>query len=147
MTKHRDEKEPAFKVVDRRRFTEDGEETNPHETEEPKKAPTLNDETNASSSKAKTSVRPPMTFSFFVQSLVHQAMMALGMVPWPDSGLVKLELQLAKETIDILVMLKEKTAGNLSNEEQPVLDTLLYQLQIAYVDIAKTAPENGPVLK
>src|SRR5690606_5417516 len=91
--------------------------------------------------------RPPMSFSLFIQSLAHQAMMGLGIVPWPDSGLVKAELDLAKETIDVLVILKDKSKGNLSQEEQLMLDSMLYQLQIAFVEISKNPQGGAPIIK
>lgn len=81
-----------------------------------------------------------MSFSLFIQSLAHQAMMGMGIAPWPDSGLVKKELRLAKETIDIIALLKEKSKGNLTHDEQAMIDSLLYQLQVAYVEISTGAP-------
>jgi len=84
-----------------------------------------------------------MSFSLFAQYFANQAMMALGMIPWPDSGLVRVELMLAKETIDILHMLKEKTSGNLDKDETRLIETLVYQLKLAYVEIAKKSPDNS----
>jgi hypothetical protein len=91
--------------------------------------------------------RPPMTFSMLVQSFAHQAMIGLGLVPWPDSGLVKIELNFAKESIDLLTMIKEKTKGNLTAEEQVMLDSLLYQLQVTFVDVSKSPAGNSPIIK
>jgi len=140
MKKDMEEKDPAFKVVDRRRFTETGDsvETASREKEKPKTTKAEKPKEVAEES----FVRPPVTFSLFIQSLAHQTMMALGMVPWPDSGLVRLELDLAKETIDILHILKEKTANNLSKDEEHLLENLVYQLKMAYVEIAKK-PQSG----
>lgn len=142
----KDPKEPAFKVVDRRGFTEDGAERENRENEPKPKVKAEDRSKNADADEG--FVRPPISFGLFVQSLAHQAMMGLGIVPWPDSGLVRLELTLAKETIDILQILKTKTANNLSKEEQALLDTLLYQLQIAFVEISNRAPDNsGSIIK
>jgi hypothetical protein len=143
MTRYAEEKEPAFKVVDRRRFTEEGEE---RVGDEPRQDVEVNSKEAASTSTIggnnSQPERPVMSFSLFIQSLAHQAMMALGIMPWPDSGLIKKELKLAKETIDILQILKEKTAGNLSDEEKNLLDTIVYQLQVAYVEMSNL-PEDG----
>lgn len=140
-----EEKESAFKVVDKRRFTEEGaERCVEHEEQAVDPRPNVTESFHNDAPKHK----PVMSFTLFVQSLVHQAMMGLGLVPWPDSGLVKQELELAQQTIDILVILKEKTAGNLTKEEQGLLDGILYQLQVAFVEIAKMPPANpGSVIK
>lgn len=140
MSKRSEEQEPAFKVVDRRRFDEEGREkeccdhdhTHAHahaEAPEPKKEEPKSAQTSRGSL--------PMSFSLFIQTLAHQAMMGLGLVPWPDSGLVKQDKTLAKETIDLLQMLKSKTQNNLDKEEQELMEGMLYQLQIAYVEIFK----------
>jgi len=144
MTTDDREKEPAFKVVDRRRFTDAGDEASrdaPLEEEtRVREIPAQNATNNDSDEKVG---RPKLSFSLFVQSLAHQTMMGLGMVPWPDSGLVRMELGLAKETIDILQILKEKTVNNLSKDEERMLDNLLYQLKLAYVEIVKKPPSGN----
>lgn len=136
----REEEKSSFKVVDRRSIVEEddgccGGHHHHHD------APTETEHSHAPKG------RPVMSFALFIQSLAHQAMMGLGIVPWPDSGLVKIELDLAKETIDILAIMKDKTKNNLSAEEQTMLDSLLYQLQIAFVEIAKNPSANSPIIK
>lgn len=71
----------------------------------------------------------PLTFSNFVISLAGSAMMYLGDTPHPISGTTEVNVPLAKNTIDVLVMLQEKTKGNLDEEEQAMLDTLVSELQ------------------
>lgn len=147
---HPEEKEPAFKVVDRRRFTEEGQEKDGGELQE-------QEDERAQASRAKKTddayasahdPRPAMSFSLFVQSLAHQAMMGLGIVPWPDSGLVRTELDLTREMIDILKILKDKSTGNLTKDEQHLLDGLLYQLQVAFVEISKKpSGDTSPIIK
>jgi|HubBroStandDraft_4_1064222.scaffolds.fasta_scaffold518842_2 hypothetical protein len=133
-----DDKEPTFKVVDKRRFDEEGHERPESEAsadkEDAKKAPF--------EPEANMPPRPPISFSIFIQSLAHQAMMGLGIVPWPDSGIVRKDLPIAKETIDLLQMLKDKTANNLDKDEEALLKSVIYQLQIAFVEISK---EDKPV--
>jgi hypothetical protein len=60
-------------------------------------------------------------------------MFHLGEIPHPVSGERKKDLPLAKHTIDTLAMLKEKTAGNLTEEEQRLLDGMLYDLRMAFI--------------
>jgi hypothetical protein len=73
-------------------------------------------------------------FYTFVLSLGSSAFVHLGDAPHPDTGeLVKPDLRLAKETIDILSMLSEKTRGNLTEEEAHFLENLLTDLRLRYV--------------
>lgn len=137
MTKENEEKEPRFKVVDRRRFTESGDEALENTPAEEERSTSKAD---FKINEEKT--RPQITFSLFVQSLAHQSMMALGIAPWPDSGLIRQDLIVAKETIDILQILKDKTVGNLSAEEAHLMENLVYQLKVAFVEIAKRPVEE-----
>jgi len=76
---------------------------------------------------------PEMNFSTFVVSLNASALMHLGLMEDPIQGQKVKNLELGKQTIDILVMLEEKTKGNLSSEEEKLLQTILYDLRINYV--------------
>lgn len=80
---------------------------------------------------------PPVDFSTFVAILANNIMMLLGQVPDPVTQQRHLDLPQAKHTIDILIMLREKTKGNLSAEEVQLLEELLPQLQMAYVSVSK----------
>lgn len=134
MSHQHDEQEPAFKVVDRRRFDDSGAER-PDQTAQGVSIPVAS--LNLKEEPVlKEYQRPAMTFSLFIQTLAHQAIMGLGLVAWPDSGLIKKDLVMAKETIDILLMLKEKTLNNLSPEEHSMFEGLLYQLQLAFVEVS-----------
>jgi len=79
---------------------------------------------------------PPASLDLLVTSLATEALVALGQVPHPISGKVESQRNLAKYLIDTLDMLKQKTAGNLSQSEQQVLDTVLHQLQMVFVQTA-----------
>ena len=74
---------------------------------------------------------PPATFSSFVTSVAASAMASLGNGPGAQT-----DLQMARHTIDILGVLKDKTAGNLDEEEQKLLETLLYETRIQFVQKA-----------
>ena len=79
---------------------------------------------------------PPIDFGTFVLSLSTSAMYHLGAIPDPETQEPRIDLPLAKQTIDIIAMLKGKTEGNRSDEESRLLDGLLYDLRIRYVDAA-----------
>jgi len=83
-----------------------------------------------------------ITFSLFIQSLMQQSLMALGLIPWPDSGLIKPKIKIAKEMLDILAILQKKTKGNLTDQEDKILKTILYQLRIAYIEKEKKITET-----
>ena len=74
-----------------------------------------------------------INFSTLVLSLTSSAFYHLGDIPDPQTGEKKTDLSAVKQTIDILVMLKEKTQGNLDNEEKKLLDQLTYELQVKFV--------------
>lgn len=76
---------------------------------------------------------PEMNFSTFVVSLNASALMHLGLMEDPVQGQMVKNLELGKQTIDILVMLEEKTRGNLTSDEEKLLQTILYDLRINYV--------------
>ena len=70
----------------------------------------------------------------FVMSLASSVLVHLGEIEHPESRERAANLPLAKQTIDILGMLREKTRGNLTQEEAQLLDNLLYDLRMKYVD-------------
>jgi len=74
-----------------------------------------------------------INYSTFVLSLSSSAFYYLGDLPDPTTGQVQENLPAVKQTIDILVMLKEKTQGNLNAEEDKLMDQLIYELQMKYV--------------
>jgi hypothetical protein len=78
----------------------------------------------------------PVTFSSFVFSLGTSALMSMGEQLDPRQERLPVNLPQAKEIIDILSMLEEKTRGNLSKEEQAVIQDLLYALRMKYVDLS-----------
>lgn len=76
---------------------------------------------------------PEINFSSFLFSLSSSAFVHLGMIPDPDTGKTQKNLALAKHTIDLLGMLREKTRNNLIPEEEVLFDHLLYDLRMVYV--------------
>ena len=82
---------------------------------------------------------PHIDFSTFVLSLGTSAMYHLGAIPDPDTNTPSPNLPLAKQTIDIIAMLKVKTEGNLDKREKKLVSDLLYDLRIRYVQSSQSA--------
>jgi len=80
---------------------------------------------------------PPPSFSLLVATFGSQAMVALGQIPNPLDGKTEVRLDLAKHAIDMLVIIEEKTKGNLAPDEANILESVLHQLRMAYVAAKK----------
>ncbi len=76
---------------------------------------------------------PEVSFSTFILSLASSALVQLGEVPNPDTGNMEENLEVARHTIDILDMLREKTQNNLDADEQRLIDGILYEVRMKYV--------------
>jgi hypothetical protein len=79
----------------------------------------------------------PVDFATFILSLSSSAAYHLGLVPHPEKESSCLNLPMARQTIDILSILQEKTKGNLSEEEDRLLSEILYNLRMAFVRESK----------
>lgn len=77
---------------------------------------------------------PEITFSTFVLSLSSSAMVHLGEAPDPSTGQLDFQPHLAKQVIDILGMLQQKTKNGLTDEEGKLLCEMLYTLRMKYVN-------------
>jgi hypothetical protein len=120
----------GFTVTDRRSFTEGGEARPPDEPA----APAAGGAPPAATAGANL---PAVDFHTFVLSLGSSALLHLGELEHPDVGAPQKDLPLAKHTIDILVMLEEKTKGNLTAAEEKLIGSLLYDLRLRYVEAQK----------
>ncbi len=80
---------------------------------------------------------PAIDFATFVLSLSHSALVHLGDAPDPAGGSGEESLPLARQTIDLLALLQEKTRGNLSGQEEHILDQALYDLRMRFVEVSK----------
>lgn len=78
-----------------------------------------------------------INFGAFLMSLSTEALVHLGEVADPSSGQEQRDLAMAQQLIDILGMLREKTRGNLDHDEQALLDAILFDLRMKYVEIAR----------
>lgn len=79
----------------------------------------------------------PIDFATFVLSLSSSAAYHLGLVPHPEDQTSCSNLPMAKQTIDILGILQEKTQGNLTGEEERLLSEVIYNLRMAFVNESK----------
>ena len=89
-------------------------------------------------------VPPTPDFNFFITTLAIQASIGLGQVANPATNKMEEDLTQAKFVIDTLGMLQEKTKNNLTSEESTLLENLLYELRMVYVDKTK-APQQGEI--
>jgi hypothetical protein len=93
---------------------------------------------------------PAITFVGFVVSLAHTAAVHFGDVPDPVTGQTASQnLAAALQMIDILALLEEKTRGNLTAEERQLLEQILYELRMRYIEIngsAAPAPEPSRII-
>lgn len=76
---------------------------------------------------------PKIDFATFVLSINSSALVQLGLIEDPASGQKTKNLPMAKQTIDLLAMLEEKTRGNLNSDEENILKSILYELRMIYV--------------
>jgi Domain of unknown function (DUF1844) len=83
-------------------------------------------------------VLPVIDFATFIVSLSHSALMHMGHAPHPETQVVELHLPLAKQTIDLLGLLEQKTKGNLAGDEERLLGQILYELRTKYVSVTKS---------
>jgi Domain of unknown function (DUF1844) len=84
-----------------------------------------------------------VTFIGFVLSLAHTAAFHFGDVPDPVSGQAgQVNLAAAQQIIEILALLQEKTRGNLTAEERQLLEQIVYELQMRYIEATKTEPQE-----
>jgi hypothetical protein len=142
-----DESKPpgGFTVTDRRSFTEEaGARQDAGAREDaPAGPPHVAQGTSAAGVTAEPPIAafPPVDFHTFVLSLGSSALLHLGEIENPNDGVSQKDLPLAKHTIDILVMLEEKTKGNLSSAEERLMESLLYDLRLRYVEATKSQPK------
>ncbi len=80
---------------------------------------------------------PKIDFSTFVLSLSHSVLVHLGDAPNPVDGTTDQNLPMARQTIDLLGLLEQKTRANLTGEEERVLQQALYDLRLRYVEVSR----------
>jgi hypothetical protein len=133
MTKEQEEE--GFRVTDKRGFREEGGPTASESTKKPEEQ-TANQPPSSGERASEIPPRPPIDFPSYVLSYYTQGLVLLGEVPNPYTNKKEEDVEAARHTIDILSMLEQKTKGNLSNEEQQLLEGVLYELRMKFM--AKT---------
>ncbi len=143
-----EENQSGFKVTDRRLFNPDGSMREDAQIPEPPPAvqPTAQSNLSAISELPpqeqfpadEEDVMPEQTmFTDFVMNIASSAFIYLGLVEHPATGRRQVDMMAAKETIDLLMMLREKTNGNLSRGEERFFDELLADLKTQFVSMRR----------
>ena len=76
-------------------------------------------------------------FPTFVLSVASAAMMGMGLAPRPDSGKQEVDLEMARQNIDLLEMIQKKTQNNLTPDENRLLDRVLYEVRTKFLEVSK----------
>jgi hypothetical protein len=131
-----EEEEKGFVIKDRRSFGKDGG-LKDEKAEEPKAAAEGDKRQEAKNEEGQRPPLPEVNFTGLVFSLSSSAFFNLGEIADPQTGEKHKDLPLAKHSIDIIAMLREKTKGNLNDEEQKFLENILAELRLRYVKAIK----------
>lgn len=144
------EESKGFKVEDKRRFTEEGDakqaegvqsggdDADPGESpDQPQAEPGARAAEVADEHEQQSAELPPINFSTFVLSLSTQALMLLGEIVDPAMSAGQKDVRVAKQTIDIIAMLEEKSRGNLDEHEAQLMKEVLYDLRMRYVEAVR----------
>lgn len=95
-------------------------------------------EVNATAAAQEELPLPPASFDFFVLSLKTQAEMSMGLLHFgEEKDRPQPDLRIARHSIDLLAMIQEKTRGNLSYEEQRLIENSLTELRFRYVQVSE----------
>lgn len=148
MAEEEEEKGRGFRVEDRRRFSPTtGEPRTRESSEQPaESAPTNEAESSYSSrveaeQEAFASSPAELSFSSFLLGLSTQALIYMGEVPQAPEQPVQTDLSAAQQMIDVLALLQRKTKGNLDKNEEAMLENVLFDLRMRYVDLVKKGRE------
>lgn len=129
----------GFVIKDKRSFGEDGELKEEVKEKEEEKEEVKKEEAKTETKKEDTqrTPLPEVNFNSLIFSLSSSALLHLGEIADPNTGEKKKDLPMAKHSVDIIAMLKEKTKGNLDDEEKKFLDSILTDLRLRYVKAVK----------
>jgi hypothetical protein len=137
-----EDKDKGFKVQDRRRFSAEGEARGADEPEQtaaaPEPPPSPPPRPEGFTARASSDApNVEISFSMFLISLSTQALAALGEMDDPVTGKKDRDLEAARQLIDILGVLRQKTRGNLDQNEENLIEAILFDLRMKYVELAK----------
>ena len=128
---------PEIKVVDKRRVDADGEVRTEKTEEGPKPDAATAGDCGDASEHAPGKVRK-IDFPTFIYSLFTQGLFSLGHIPHPETGEKKIDFDGAKEAIGIIDLLEEKTRGNLTADEDAMLQNLAHDLRLRFIQCVKS---------
>lgn len=133
------ERRQKLVIKDRRRFDADGnalKEDEDIKASSEKTGPnSVESDTSQSGTKSVAGTgEMQIDFRSFIMSLATQALMQLGDIKAPSGVDIKIDKVMAKQTIDILIMLAEKTKGNLDKTEAALMEDIVHNLQLSYVN-------------
>ncbi len=129
-----EEEKKGFTIRDRRAATQSEQRAGEEKEQKERKTPEGGKESPGA---GPARPLPEIDFPAFIFSLRTSALLHLGEIPDPVTQKQEKDLPLAKQTIDILGMLKEKTKGNLTPEEEKILESILADLRWRYIREAK----------
>ena len=140
-----EENQSGFKVTDRRLFNADGSVREDARIEEPTPAaaqavapqPTFTPAPESEPQDDPNAMPEQTMFTEFLMNIASSAFIYLGLVEHPATGRRQVDMMAAKETIDVLVMLHEKTKGNLTHGEARFFEDLLADLQTQFVSMRR----------
>ena len=127
--------EAGFTVTDRRSFAGRAEPAAP---DEPPPPPAQGASESSESSGSSELLHEAVDFHTFILSLGSSALLHLGELDQPGGEPIQPDLPLAKHTIDIIAMLEQKTKGNLTSPEAHLIESLLFDLRLRYVERSKS---------
>jgi len=148
--KERDKGKPGIKVTDRRHFTSEGErrpgvEEEPEPGAQPAVTRSAAEETRRPPAEEAHFERRPVEepegvdFTMLINAMAQPALLYLGEIPHPATGQPTLDLEGARIQIDMLDLLRVKSRGNLTSQEEGLLESVLYQLRMRYVAKSQSA--------
>ncbi|NKE69409.1 DUF1844 domain-containing protein [Candidatus Manganitrophus noduliformans] len=139
-----EEEEKGFQVRDRRAYLKETDPEKRSEKERTEKpASASNKETQAASPGREEQAHPsaedsfPVHFSSFILSLATSALIHLGQEANPATGERSVALPAARQVIDLITLLEEKTKGNLTPDEETLLQQVLFTLRLKFVEVEK----------
>lgn len=105
-------------------------------------------ESNPEATQEETSLRlPPASFSFLIYSMQAQAQMQLGLMHFGEEEKPEPQLDLARHTIDMMGVLLDKTKGNLTLDEQRLLENSVTELRFRFVQVSEEVNQAGHLEK
>ena len=87
---------------------------------------------------------PPASLELLLTTLATEALMSLGQIPHPATGQLTTHPNQAKYLIDTIDVLREKTKGNLTPDEQQTIDSLLHQLRMVFIETGGAPQSSAP---